>query len=141
MYHIKILSVGKTKETWLQSAIDEYLKRLKSTVKFEFQWVKDDEQLIFQAMKDKQLIILDPKGKMHTSETFSQMLIEELEEGGSHVTFVIGGADGVPQSLKSQGRLVSFSPLTFTHQITRLILIEQIYRSLEIARGSSYHRA
>lgn len=141
MYHIKVLSVGKTKESWLQSAIEEYLKRLKSTVKFEFIWAKDDEQLISLSEKETRLVILDPKGSLYTSEKFSQFLVKELERGGSHLAFVIGGADGVPQSLKNRGPLISFSPMTFTHQITRLILIEQIYRGLEIARGSSYHRA
>lgn len=141
MYHIKILSVGKTKELWLQSAIEEYLKRLKSTVKFEFFWAKDDEHLISLSSKEKQIVILDPKGSMQSSEKFSRFIVQELEKGGAHLTFVIGGADGIPQSLKEKGPLISFSPMTFTHQITRLILIEQIYRGFEIARGSSYHRA
>ena len=141
MYHIKILSVGKTKETWLQNAIKEYIKRLQPIAKFNYIWAKDDEQLVSLASKEKSLVILDPNGRLYTSEKFSEFLTEQLVKGGSRLTFVIGGADGVPEQLQSKGILVSFSPLTFTHQITRLILIEQIYRGLEIARGSNYHRA
>jgi 23S rRNA (pseudouridine1915-N3)-methyltransferase len=140
MYRIKILSIGKTKETWLQSAFDEYAKRLQSVASFDLVWVKDNTQLISTANKESDPIILDPRGKLYTSETFSQMLVDALEKGGSKVTFIIGGAEGLPEEVKRMGRLVGFSPLTFTHQITRLILIEQIYRSLEIARGSQYHK-
>ena len=140
MYRIKILSIGKTKEIWLQSAFDAYTKRLQSAASFELIWVKDNTQLIAAANKEADPIILDPKGKLYTSETFSQMLLEALQRGGSKATFIIGGAEGIPEEIKRMGQLVSFSPLTFTHQITRLILIEQIYRGLEIARGSQYHK-
>ena len=141
MYHIKILSVGKTKEQWLLDAIDEYAKRLRSTVSFTYQWAKNDHQLEELAAKEKNTILLDPKGSLHTSEQFSSFLVESLERGGSKLTFVIGGADGIPKSLLADGQKISLSPLTFTHQMSRLILVEQIYRALEIDKGSDYHRA
>lgn len=141
MYRIKILSVGKTKEKWLQEAVGEYLKRMRSTVQFEFGWAKHNEQLESLAEKEKKLILMDPNGELMTSERFSDFLATELEAGGSRTTFIIGGADGIPSSLRNKGPCLSLSPLTFTHQMTRLILVEQIYRALEIQKGSDYHRA
>ena len=140
MHKIKILSVGKTKEKWLQTAFEEYSQRLKSTAKIECLWAKDDAQLLTLAQKESNLLVLDPSAKLMTSEEFSETLSTSLEIGGSRLTFVIGGAEGVPQELKKKHQLISLSPLTFTHQIARLILIEQIYRAFEIARGSKYHK-
>ena len=141
MYHIKILSVGKTKEQWLLDAFSEYEKRMRSAVKFDCVWAKNDEQLKMYASKEKNLILLDPNGDLMTSEQFSSFLVNQLELGGSRVTFVIGGADGIPEAIKKKGSLLSLSPLTFTHQMTRLILAEQVYRAIEIEKGSDYHRA
>lgn len=140
MLKLKILSVGKTKEKWLEEAIQEYLKRLKGTVSIEFLWAKDDQQLIEWTQKDLAVICLDPAGKLLASEQFSSFLQQQWEKGGSRLTMVIGGADGLPQVLKDSYSLISLSPLTFTHQLTRLVLIEQIYRALEIQKGSSYHK-
>lgn len=140
MLKIKILSVGKTKESWLQEAWDEYCKRLKTTAQIETLWAKDDKHLELLAEKEDRLILLDPQGKMHTSESFSKFLWEEIEKGGAKTTFLIGGAEGIPQALKDKNESISLSRLTFTHQMTRLILIEQIYRALEIAKGSKYHK-
>lgn len=137
---IKILSVGKTKESWLDSAFNEYTKRLKPTTDIECLWAKNDSQLLEWAQKEKGIINLDPKGSLLSSEDFSLFLTQHLEKHGARTTFIIGGPDGLPPHIKSLGPLISFSPLTFTHQIIRLILIEQIYRSFEIQRGSNYHK-
>lgn len=137
---IKILSVGKNKESWLESAFGEYLKRLKPTVDIECLWAKNDSQLIDWAVREKGVVCLDPKGSLLTSEQFSSFLLQQIEKNGSRLTLVIGGAEGLPEEVKRLGAFISLSPLTFTHQITRLILIEQIYRSFEIAKGSNYHK-
>jgi 23S rRNA (pseudouridine1915-N3)-methyltransferase len=139
MHKIKIISVGKTKEKWLEEAIDEYIKRLKHLLSFEFLWAKNDEQLIQFTQKESNLICLDAKGTEMNSLTFSNFFHEKLEENGSRLTLVIGGADGLPSVLKKQ-TLISLSQLTMTHQIIRLVLIEQIYRAFEIAKGSPYHK-
>lgn len=139
MLKIKILSIGKTKEKWLEDAINEYLKRLSPILSIEFLLFKTNAQLEFQAAKEHNLICLDIHGKMLNSEDFSQFLMESLELGGSRLTFVIGGAEGLPESLKKH-KLLSFSKMTFTHQICRLILVEQIYRALELQKGSKYHK-
>lgn len=140
MYKLRIYSVGKTKEEWLEAAIAEYLKRLQATVAIEFILAKNDEQLIASVEKEEAVICLDPLGKMMDSEKFSSFLMKQLEAGGSRLAFVIGGPEGLPAVLRKKHPLISFSPMTFTHQIIRLILVEQIYRAFEIDKGSRYHK-
>lgn len=140
MIKIKILSVGKTREPWLELALEEYFKRLQKNVSFECVWVKDDRQLESSAAKESSIICLDPAGKQMTSEAFADFFSQEVEKGGSRLTFIIGGPEGLPETLKKNFPLISFSLLTFTHQLVRLILVEQIYRSTEILKGSKYHR-
>ncbi len=134
MHHIKILTIGKTKEAWLADALSEYEKRLIPHAKLTLELVRTDDALVQKATQESNLICLDPAGQSHTSESFAALIATH-----SRHTFVIGGADGLPPALRTYP-LLSLSPLTFTHQITRLILYEQIYRAFEINRGSSYHK-
>lgn len=140
MLKLKILSVGKTKEEWLDAALDEYVKRLKSVLSIEFIWAKNDEQLIHYAEKEPLIICLDVQGASLNSEQFSSFIQRKFQDGGSRLAIVIGGAEGLPIELKEKCELISLSPLTMTHQIVRLVLIEQIYRALEIAKGTKYHK-
>lgn len=140
MHKLRILSVGKTKETWLEEALDEYIKRLSKTLSIEFVWAKNDEQLIQLASKESMLICMDAAAKPMDSETFSSFIVKKFEEGGSRLAIVIGGAEGLPTPLKQRPILISLSPMTFTHQLVRLILVEQIYRAFEIDKGSRYHK-
>ncbi len=141
MYKIKIYSVGKTREPWLQEALQEYEGRLRSSLSFEWILAKTTEQLKQFLEKEEKFLCLDPFGKQLSSEDFSTFLLKSLEEGHSRLAFVIGGAEGLPPELKSRSQaLLSLSKMTFTHQITRLILTEQIYRALEIDKGSGYHK-
>ena len=137
---LKIFSVGKTKEKWLDDAFREFVKRLKPFVQVDCLWAKDDLQLIEWTQKEKSYLALDPKGSLFTSEELAKFLLQKWEIEGSRLTIVIGGADGLPLQVKQKGTLISLSPLTFTHQMTRLIVIEQIYRSIEIQKGSHYHK-
>lgn len=139
-FKIKIISVGKTKEAWLKNAIDEYLQRLQGRAQFECIWAKDDDQFASLVSREKHLIALDPAGEEMSSEGFAAFLQDRLESGGSRLTFAIGGDSGLPLNIKQSAPLLSLSKLTFTHQMTRLILVEQIYRALEINRGSQYHK-
>lgn len=141
MHRIRILSIGKTKETWLEQALTEYLKRLQSIASIEFVWAKNNEQLLALVAKEPHFICLDASGQSMTSEHFSTFLMKKLEASGARLAIVIGGAEGLPDKLKQVPELlVSLSPLTFTHQLVRLVLVEQIYRAFEIARGSRYHK-
>jgi len=100
MFKLRIASVGKTKEEWLETAIAEYLKRLQSTAAIEFIWFKTDKQLEEWAAKENRVICLDAAGQMMDSEKFSGFLTQELAENGSRLSFIIGGAEGLPQSLR-----------------------------------------
>lgn len=137
MFKVKVLTIGRCKEEWLAEAIREYEKRLQGKLNLDWLLARDDLQLIEWASQETSYIALDPKGELLTSEAWSEKMVKL----GLRLTFIIGGADGLPlQILKGAVFKWSLSPLTFTHQITRLILIEQLYRSMEIERGSCYHR-
>jgi 23S rRNA (pseudouridine1915-N3)-methyltransferase len=140
MYKIRVISIGKTKEAWLNAALNEYLKRLQPWVAIDLVWVKTNLQLEQFAIKEKLFICLDSEGQLLNSQEFSGFLYQKLEKGDSRLTFVIGGAEGLSNDFKKERPLISLSPLTFTHQLTRLILVEQIYRAFEIFKGSKYHK-
>jgi 23S rRNA (pseudouridine1915-N3)-methyltransferase len=138
MFKIKVIAVGKCKEEWLKMAIAEYEKRLSHTT--EISWIQSDE--LEKAIKtETQFIALSPNGKLHDSIDFSKTIMSMLENNYSRITFVIGGPEGLSEDILKKARMVlSLSPMTFTHQLTRLILIEQIYRAFEIAKSSPYHK-
>jgi 23S rRNA (pseudouridine1915-N3)-methyltransferase len=140
MHKIKILTIGKTKEAWLDEALAEYRKRLKAIAEIEIVLAKDDAALVRAAKQEVTVVCLDVNGKMMDSVAFSQFLMKTLDEGGARLTIVIGGAEGLPGELREGYPLVSLSQMTFTHQCVRLILVEQIYRAFEIAKGSGYHK-
>lgn len=140
MHKIKIFSIGKTKERWLEEALSEYIKRLTPYASLEFFWEKNNENLIKSASKENNVICLDVEGSLFSSEQFSDFLLKCLEAGGSRLCIIIGGANGLPDILKKSYPLISLSKMTLTHQCTRLILLEQIYRAFEIAKGSKYHK-
>ena len=140
MLKLKIYSVGRPKERWIEEGVEEYIRRLKSQMSIECVWVKNDEQLADALEKETTVICLDPAGKMLESEAFSKYIFQNFETGGSRLSIVIGGSDGLPSEFKKKYKLISLSPLTFTHQLTRLVLVEQVYRAAEIAKGSRYHK-
>jgi len=140
MYKIKVLTVGKNKDTWLSEGVDEYLTRMSSIAQFEFVYLKDDHQLLRAVEQEQNVVCLDPLGRSMTSELFSDYLHQRLLEGGSRLTFVIGGAEGLPKVCRSRYPLLSFSNMTYTHQMVRLLLVEQVYRAFEISKGTGYHK-
>ncbi len=130
MMRIKIISPGKHREPWLIQALAEYEKRLTMDAKIE--WVFPKEL----SMRDEKYSLLDVKGKSLTSEEFSNFLMST-----SHHTFIIGGPEGPPKEIIEKASFrFSLSSLTFTHQLVRLVLLEQIYRGIEISKGSLYHK-
>lgn len=140
VFKIRILSTGKTKESWLKEAIEEYVKRLKNVAEIEWHLVRDESLIELSALQETHVIALDPNGKGLDSPQFSTLLMRELEKGGSRLTFLIGGAEGLSDRIRNHFPTISLSPMTFTHQMTRLVLLEQIYRAFEIAKGSGYHK-
>lgn len=142
MIKIQIVGVGKTKEEWLETAIAEYLKRLLPTARFDFLFLKDNQALLdhLKDLPERTYITLDEAGDSYNSVQFSRFLERFMHENGPRLQFIIGGAEGLPSSLKQHTPSVSLSPMTLTHQMVRLLLVEQIYRALEIQRGSRYHK-
>lgn len=136
MLKVKVFTVGKCKETWLLDALAEYEKRLKPTLQIEWKLAKDTEQLIDWTLGET-FIALDPNGQLFDSIAWSR----KMNSLGARLNFCIGGAEGLPPEILQRAHLKwSLSPLTFTHQIVRLLLVEQIYRATEISRGSGYHK-
>ena len=132
MFKVKVFAPGKSKEGWLLEALAEYEKRLKG--RMEIEWVHADPR---SALKEPYLIALDVKGEPVSSEALS----EKLFKSGQRLAFVIGDAEGLDVEVLEKAKWRwSLSPLTFTHQMVRLILVEQLYRALEIERNSPYHK-
>ena len=143
---IRIVGRKQGSEQWLGDAYDMYTKRLRaSPVNVETTWHKNDQELIkgVQSDLDKNhsIVLMDPKGKQRTSEVFTECMFEWLHRGGSRLTFVIGGAEGLPRELLQKNlEKMSLSDMTLTHQFARTMLTEQIYRATEIRKGSGYHK-
>lgn len=140
MLKLKIISIGKTKEEWLHEAIEEYVKRLSPLLKIEFTWAKNNNHLMELLADEPVVICLDAAGKMFNSEQFSEYLHKQFVKAKSRLVMAIGGAEGLPEEIKNAFPCISLSPMTMTHQIVRLVLVEQIYRAFEIAKGTKYHK-
>ena len=148
---IKIICLGNIKEDYLKDAIKEYQKRLSKYTKIEIIELKDEKDTsnplkkekdnILKHINDKDnLIILDIKGKQLTSEEFAKFINNELTTH-SNVTFIIGSSTGLDEEIKQlTNKKISFSNLTFPHQLFRVILLEQIYRSFKILNNETYHK-
>ena len=156
---IKIYCIGKIKEQYLKDGINEYIKRISaysnievievidSKVKdnpnsFDIEKAKNEEgEKVLKQIKNEYLIGLDLNKKEQTSEEFADFLQSKLVEGGSNISFVIGGSYGLSDALKTRcNTSISLSKLTFLHQMTRLILLEQIYRAFKILNNETYHK-
>ncbi|MCQ2800739.1 MAG: 23S rRNA (pseudouridine(1915)-N(3))-methyltransferase RlmH [Bacilli bacterium] len=157
---IKIYAIGHLKESYLKQGINEYLGRLKPYAQVEIVEV-DDESIVTnpslkeiemvknkEGMKilkllksDEYVIGLDLVKKQPTSPEFAKYLEEKFVLGGSNISFVIGGSYGLSDELKNRCRdRIGLSNMTFLHQMTRLILLEQIYRAFKINRNEVYHK-
>ncbi len=137
MFKVKIIAVGKHKESWLQEALAEYEKRLKNRLHIEWILVEEESLLPLASKYSSHLIALDLLGESLNSEAFS----EKWFRFGQRAVFIIGGPQGLsPEILQKAIWHWSLSPLTFTNQMARLIVVEQLYRALEIEKGSPYHK-
>lgn len=137
---IRIISMGKIKERYIQEGIDEYKKRLQPFCRLEALELKG-EGIPKEAEKLSRYVgdntfILDSGGKQFSSEEFASFI--KTREG--ELTFIIGGSEGVESSLKKKAQLISLSRMTFLHEMCRLFLIEQIYRAYMIIHNRVYHK-
>ena len=148
---IKIICIGNLKEKYLQEAQKEYQKRLSKYTKMDIIELKDEKDNNNPLKKEKEnilkhitnkdnIVILDIKGKEYTSEEFSSFINKELTNN-SNITFIIGSSNGLDEEIKKLAtKKVSFSRLTFPHQLFRIIFLEQIYRSFKILNNETYHK-
>ena len=160
MTHIKLLCVGRIKEKFMKEGLDEYLKRLSRYAKVEIVEVQDEktvdgasdaeneavkikegERLLSHIKEDEHVCALAIDGKMYDSVGLAEHLDSLYLSGVSDITFVIGGSLGLSDAvLKRADEKLSFSKLTFPHQLMRLIFLEQLYRTFRIQRKEPYHK-
>ncbi|MBG9541472.1 50S rRNA methyltransferase [Cytobacillus firmus] len=158
--NISIITVGKLKEKYLKQGIDEYLKRLSAYAKMDIIEVPDEkapeelretemmqvkqkegERILAKIHPDAHVIALAIEGKMKSSEELADNLDKLATYGKSKIAFVIGGSLGLSQEvLQRADDKLSFSKMTFPHQLMKLILLEQVYRAFRINRGEPYHK-
>ena len=150
---IKIIAVGNIKESFFKEAILEYQKRISKYTKLEIIEVKDydldspnlnmekEKEAILKYITPKDFIVtLVIEGKEMTSPSFAEALDKWFMQKGN-ITFIIGGSNGLSKELKDTSNFqLSFSPMTFPHQLFRIILLEQIYRAYKIKNNESYHK-
>ena len=144
---ITLIVVGKLKDKFLVEGVAEYLKRLRKYAKVEvcevpeYRTIDEEGRKILSLVpKDSWLCVADVAGVALTSEGFAEKIAALALEGVSNLTFAIGGAFGLSAELRwAAAYRLSLSPMTFTHQMARLILVEQIYRAFKINRNEPYH--
>ena len=153
---IVLLAIGKTNEQYLIEGISKYQKRLQHYIKFEILEIsnikntknfsnselmqKEGQLILTQIQPSDYLVLLDDKGKSFTSTRFSERLQGWMLSGKKRLVFVVGGAYGFSDSVYSRGNEeLSLSDMTFSHQMVRLFLIEQLYRGYTILNNEPYH--
>ena len=157
---ITILAVGKLKEKYWKQAISEYEKRLSAYSKIEIIEVPDEkapenmsdkeieqvkekegQRLLAKIKPQATVITLEIQGKMLSSEGLAEEMQRRMTQGQSDFVFVIGGSNGLHENvLQRSNYALSFSKMTFPHQMMRVVLIEQVYRAFKIMRGEAYHK-
>lgn len=153
---IKVICIGKTGKKFLEEGENEYLNRLKHYIqmeRIEIPDIKNQKSLTEEQVKKAegelilskmtagdQIYLLDEHGKTFTSEKFADFLQQRFNQGGKSLTLVIGGAYGFSEELYAAANgKISLSELTFSHQMVRMILFEQLYRGMTILKGEPYH--
>ncbi len=153
---LKIILVGKTEEDYLKHGIDKYQKRLKNYLPLEIieipalkntkklsieqQKVKEGELILQKVEKSDLMVLLDEKGKEFSSMAFSNYFQNKMNSGIKSLCLVIGGPYGFSQDIYSRAQQkIALSQMTFSHQMIRLLLIEQCYRAMSILRNEPYH--
>ncbi len=155
--NIKIIALGKIKEKFLKNGIDEFLKRLTPYTSIEIvelnpieirdenltekTLLQEGNKILSLIKKESFVVTLEIEGKQFSSEEFAKKLEEISNFGTNEIIFIIGSSCGLSPEVSKRANLkLSLSKMTFLHQFTRLILIEQIYRAFKIQKGETYHK-
>lgn len=155
---ITLIAVGKTEDKYLIEGIDKYLNRLKHYINFNLLIIPDikntknlteaqqkskEAELIAKQINPSDLVILlDEKGKKHSSVSFANYLNKQMIGSVQHLVFIIGGPYGFDESIYNRSNSsISLSDMTFSHQMVRLFFVEQLYRAFSILKNEPYHHA
>ncbi len=149
---LKVLWVGKSRDPWVKDAIEEYAVRIRRYCPLELIDVRDEKGAEAEEMRRREcerleklispqatLVLLDETGEQMTSPGLATFIGRQRDSGIGEVVFVIGGAYGFSEEFRKRGRLLALSKMTFTHQMVRSFLLEQIYRAFTILNGEPYH--
>lgn len=155
---LKLMAVGKTDDKQLEALTDRYVNRLKHYIKFEIDFladIKNVKNLSEAQQKEKEgqlllakvantdfLVLLDERGKSFTSEAFAEYLQQRMNSGVKNLIFVIGGPYGFSEAVYERANAkIALSAMTFSHQMIRLFVVEQLYRGFTILRNEPYHHS
>ncbi len=153
---LQLICVGKLSEAWQRAAAEDYEARLQRYFPFEVTELKEEkggrkndpaglvkregERILAKVPAQSYLIALDERGRQHSSEQLAEMLSREMLQGGRDWTLVIGGPYGLDPAVRQRAdAILALSSMTFTHQMARIFLLEQLYRSCTIIRNEPYH--
>jgi len=152
---IKILFIGKTNEQFISAGIDKFLRRInhfyptkifvlpgikKEKLSEKEQKIKEEGQISNAVAAGDIVVLLDEKGKEYTSRAFSVFIEKQMQAGSKNIIFIIGGPYGVSENVKKRAsHVLSLSSMTFSHQLVRLLFLEQLYRAFTIIKGLPYH--
>ena len=158
MLEVKIICIGKLKEKYWRDAVQEYTKRLSAFCRFSVvelsevrvpqdpndaqieKVLEEEAKAVIAAVGRSTAYALCIEGKMLSSEKLASEIESEAVSGTSSMAFIIGSSHGLHESVKRLGKRISMSPMTFPHQLARIMLLEQIYRSFRINSGGKYHK-
>ncbi|MBI5485073.1 MAG: 23S rRNA (pseudouridine(1915)-N(3))-methyltransferase RlmH [Deltaproteobacteria bacterium] len=149
---LKVLWVGKSRDPWVKEAVDEYAGRIRRYMPLDLVDIRDEkgaeaeemrrrecERLEKQIPPNATLILLDERGEQMDSPALAAFIGKQRDAGIGELVFVVGGAYGFSEEFRRRGKLLALSRLTFTHQMVRPFLLEQIYRAFTILNGEPYH--
>jgi 23S rRNA (pseudouridine1915-N3)-methyltransferase len=149
---LRVLWVGKSREEWVKQALADYATRIRRYAPLELVEVRDEKGAMAEEMRRREcerlekqippgatLLLLDERGEQMDSPGLAAYIGKQRDSGTADLVLVIGGAYGFSDAFRRRGRLLSLSPMTFTHQMVRVFLLEQLYRSFTILNNEPYH--
>lgn len=137
---VKVLFTGKTTDPWIRQGVEVYAGRIRHYVPFELIELRDDSQILKSVRNSDHLVLLDEHGETFSSLDWARNLEQKIAHLPKDVVFVIGGPYGFPAEVRARcDESLSLSRMTFSHQLVRLVFLEQLYRAFTIIKGEPYH--
>lgn len=137
---VKVLFTGKTTDPWIRQGVEVYVGRIRHYVPFELIELRDDSQILKSVRNSDHLMLLDEHGETFSSLDWARNLEQKTAHLPKDLVFVIGGPYGFPAEVRARcDESLSLSRMTFSHQLVRLVFLEQLYRAFTIIKGEPYH--